>query len=179
VTTDITVPSVPDDAYQFIVVTDADDAVFEGDPTSLEENNNTRVSTTELLVAHPDLQPVLTAVPVDPVSGTEIEFSYRVDNAGTSSANGSWVDRVYLSDDTTLDASDVLLATLNQVGPVAPASFYEATATATLPIDAKGPKFIIVVVDADNDIDEVGDEDNNDATSPVNVVLAPFADLDD
>src|SRR5205823_5851540 len=64
----VTVPERPDGAYRVIVITDADNAVYEYQ----SEGNNATVSQQSVAIVHPDLQVTALDVPADSVSGTPI-----------------------------------------------------------------------------------------------------------
>ncbi|MHC4994061.1 MAG: CARDB domain-containing protein, partial [Planctomycetota bacterium] len=175
----ITLPVVADGSYRVVVVTDQADAVFEGLPGSPAETNNARVSDGALTIGHPDLQAQITSAPASVVSGQPISIGWNTLNAGSAATLGAWVDRVYLSLDSDFDPGvDRLIGEVSQPGPLAPATSTSVNLEALVPIDVSGPRFLLVVTDAADDINEVGEEDNNVNGAPIDVTLAPFADLE-
>src|SRR5205085_10558701 len=137
--------AVAEGAYRIVVVADADSpgAVFERGA----ESSNLLASSATLNVTHPDLLPAITLAPVSATSGDTIPFQWRVTNSGSAIANGTWVDRVYLSADQTFDASDVLLGELSHDGPLNLGGFYNASLNLTLPEDRSGAQFLLLRTD--------------------------------
>ncbi|MAE65735.1 MAG: hypothetical protein CMJ18_15810, partial [Phycisphaeraceae bacterium] len=176
---EVVAPALADGDYRIVVVTDDENAVFEDLPGGAGEANNLLVSSQVLSITHPDLVPVIDNVPANATSGDTVPVTFTVTNEGTGTAPGpgSWIDRVYLSEDTQVDAGDRLLAERVEPGPLAPLADYEVTLDLPLPIDVSGTRFIIVVTDDDDEVQETADEDNNVVSSVVEIALAPFADL--
>jgi len=172
----VTVPfSQPDSDHRIIIVADAADAVFE----DTGEGNN-ELASGIVKITHPDLRPAILASPAAATSGTTIPFQWQVGNHGSGAAPGTWVDRIYLSTDDTLDAGDLLLGERVHAGPLSPpaaAGSYSETVDLDIPIQISGAHYLIVATDDDNDVHEVGDEGNNTAATFINITLAPFADL--
>src|SRR5262249_41428062 len=168
----VTLPDVADGTYTIIVQTDAADVVYERDG----EGNNVGVSRA-LSTGHADLSPAIVSAPADGISGTTVPFQWKVTNTGTADALGSWVDRVYLSNDSTLDSGDRLLGELAHVGPLGKGESYTGQLNLALPVELSGPRFFLVQPDAKNQVVELAGENDNVASSPITVTLAPFADL--
>ncbi len=75
-------------------------------------NNNFAVSNEiDVEYAEPNLViSDLTAVPVDPDSGSQLQVSFTVTNEGTRTTRvDRWSDRIFLSTDTSLDTYDIEL----------------------------------------------------------------------
>src|SRR5262249_20144263 len=130
----VTLPLQPDGAYRFVVVADADNAVFESD-----ETNNLRASNVALQLGHPALQAGITSAPATATSGDIVTVQWSVGNGGTADALGTWTDRLYVSTKNTLDASARLLAEVAHAGTVSAGAGYWAQATVALPQDMSGP----------------------------------------
>ncbi len=166
----VTIPAGLNGEFYIIVVTDATNAVTE----SNGEGNNvtmTLVQIVQLLL--PDFQITeVTGESADYI-GQRYNLIWRVENPGLGTANGSWIDRVYLSDDDQLDTEpegDEVVAQVGIVNIVEPSGFYVRTASFNLP-DAPGAYWLFVVTDALNTIRE-DDDANNVEPKPVDV-LAP------
>src|SRR5439155_3108090 len=99
-------------------------------------------------------------------------------NVGTAAAPGDWVDRVYLSRDTTVSADDRLLGTLRHSGGLAASAVYDASAIFALPIDVSGSWFVLVATDAANTLRELNSGGSNTGAAPIAIALAPYADLE-
>jgi subtilase family serine protease len=103
-------------------------------------------------------------------AGSNVTVRYTVANRGTTAVSGSYGERVYLSSDATLDATDTLLATV-------PARTTSLAANATLGVSHSVPipssvaantYRVIVLTDASAGIVE-SNESNNTASAPVTV----------
>ncbi|MEM1097834.1 MAG: CARDB domain-containing protein [Planctomycetota bacterium] len=120
-------------------------------------------------------------VPSRLVLGGEARLRFTVANLGEIAAalrpdvNASWwSDAVYLSDDASLDADDVLIAESDALGRLSRGGSYEANLNAVLPADAEaGPAYLLLVTDHDDVVDEAGRESNNVLAAPVD--LRPVA----
>ena len=111
----------------------------------------------------PDLAVQTTAITVnglDPANasgttGQSMTVAYTVANLSPTAATGSWTDSVFLSADSTLDASDMLLGHFVHSGTVPGLSSYNGTLTAQLPGVVDGSYHIIVVADSGKELDEL------------------------
>ena len=103
--------------------------------------------------------------------GENVTLSWDVLNQGVVNASADWYDRVYLSDDETLDGSDQQIA-IRWSGsdtPLAPNDTYSANVTVTVPNNATlGHRFLLFVADSSNSQAET-DETNNLVAIPVTV----------
>ena len=92
-----------------------------------------------------------TAEPGQPAS----PLSYTVVNNGGGAAAGDWQDAVYLSTETTIDATATLLAVLPQTGGLAPGASYTQSLTGIpLPILPAGNEYLLVQVDRRGQVPE-------------------------
>ncbi|HND50976.1 MAG TPA: CARDB domain-containing protein, partial [Pirellulaceae bacterium] len=111
--------------------------------------------------------------------GSTIEVSYTVRNVGPVAAAGSWVDRVYLSTDDVVDASDVLLGTLQSSAAlsVGAGADYDRSINVTLPLRSTllpGDYRILVVADEARALADTNAANNlNGATVALRVPIAP------
>jgi len=126
-----------------------------------------------------DLAP--TALRADPPAveagfSTDIEISWTIENrAGAETIDlGDWIDRVVLSSDDVLgDADDIVLDSFAQSGSVPPRETYERTEVVTVPAALPmGHYRLFVVTDADDQIEEVGSEDNNALSVPFSLLAS-------
>jgi len=173
---DIKLPDVVDGNYHFVVVTDADDGLFEG---QAGETDNAFASQGTVGIVHPDLSVGKLSAPKLTTAGDVITVNWTVRNTGTAAARGSWSNQLYVSTDTTLDAADRLLATLPRTGPLAAGGSYSVQTDVKLPIDLLGPAvyYLIAVTDSGSQVKEYQAEANNQRSTSLVVMMAPFADL--
>ena len=64
-----------------------------------------------------------------------MDVTWTVQNVGTSDAPGTWVDRVYLSDDSTA-GGDIQIGSFSQAGPLACGDSYTRTESRTVPVES-------------------------------------------
>ncbi|MBC7771462.1 MAG: hypothetical protein H7210_03090, partial [Pyrinomonadaceae bacterium] len=129
---------------------------------NVEENEaNNCLIASESTVLRPDLNMTAVIAPTDGVADGTINISWSVMNIGMAAANGLWLDRVYLSLDETLDASDALVASVPHSGPLVAKDMYMASQAVTIPSNFRGDYFVLVVTDATNSVFESGPDSNN------------------
>ena len=118
----------------------------------------------------------LTATPRVLVEGdtdNTIELTWRArnDGGGPSDIPAGWIDRVVLSRDRTLGNDDDVALDFQRTLPLAAHATYERTETLDLGAGlAPGVLRLFLLLDADDDVLEVGSEDNNSASVELNVV---------
>ena len=169
---EVVIPSLADGDYRFVLVTDATNVVYEHNA----ESNNVLVSA-PIRIGHADLTITTFTVPLSATSGDLIAIDWITANIGTAPALGSWIDRVYLSSDTVVDAGDALLGSVVRTGSLAAGSSVSGHLDAVIPIDRSGALYLIVRADDGNQIVERNAEGNNIAVAGFTVSLAPYADL--
>jgi RHS repeat-associated protein len=86
-------------------------------------------------------------VAANAVAGQDLTVTYQVDNESSNAVTGSWTDSVYLSTQTTLNASSVLLGRVQQDG-VAANGQYTQTVTAPVPGLLPDDYYVIVLADS-------------------------------
>ncbi|MDX1952258.1 MAG: FG-GAP-like repeat-containing protein [Verrucomicrobiota bacterium] len=145
---------------QVEVVTDFGNGIFEFDPDTAAENNNTTVvAANSILSPYPDLAVTSITAPLNGRAGQTIEITWTIHNRGNGVATGSWSEQVFLSEDNTA-GGDTLLATFNYNGPLPTNGTIVRTETVTLPRFGTGNRWVIIRVDAGNTLFE-HDEANN------------------
>ena len=101
------------------------------------------------------------------------QFSYSVTNSGTSTASGSWKDRIYLSKDAGLDATDTLLGEFSLGSEASPANLlpglsFNRVVTYYAPAQP-GSYYLIAQTDSGQNINEgAGSGESN------NITFAPL-----
>ena len=168
----VTLPDWADGSYRFVVVSDSNQQVYEYD----REANNTAASGALTLV-HPNLAVTALTVPASAQSADSIDIQWTVTNLGSSDVTGTWIDRVYLSQDGVIGAGDRLLGEFGHSGPLAPQAGYTGNAQVTLPVELSGDWRIIVRTDAAIAVHEANAENDNQAVAAIAIDLAPYADL--
>ncbi|HEY6816092.1 MAG TPA: CARDB domain-containing protein, partial [Croceibacterium sp.] len=108
----------------------------------------------------PDLQVTELTLPDTMAAGSTIEVTFKVQNVGNrATRENAWVDRLYLSLDSSLDEGDWLMsreaspgvivkAEAAHSGVLAPGEFYYATVTVTLPFELEGQFHVIAMADS-------------------------------
>lgn len=129
----------------------------------------------------PDL--VVTSIssyPSDVFSGNEIPLTWTVSNQGEVLAEGSWIDKVYLSLDSSFSTNNsILLGTYQRTGGLLPDSSYQRSVHVTIPISCRGDYYIYIYTDQTNTVFESLGEVNNigQSSQPMHVNLSPYPDL--
>jgi subtilase family serine protease len=156
-------------AYYVLFVADPASAVAENN-----ETNNVAYAALTVVTATVDLTVYSSYVsPSQAASGTTISTSATLYNQGNSIANPATVG-YYLSTNSTLDASDVLIGS-NSAGSVTSSSYY-LSGTATIPASTiPGSYYVLFVADYLNQLTETS-EANNVTYSTIQIV-APGVDL--
>ena len=175
----ITLPDAIEGPYFILVLTDSGKQISEYQ--SGAENNNCGGHPLEITWHAPNLIVAALDVAGTANSGQGISTTWVMKNIGAGVTRaGSWVDRVYLSVDATLDiGSDTLLGTLAHAGELAAGASYPAQAAldVTMPNGLSGPWYLFVLADADNKVPEGVGEDDNEKSAPIELTLTPPPDL--
>ena len=104
--------------------------------------------------------------------GQNLTVTYQVDNQSGNAATGSWTDSVYLSTQTTLNSSSVLLGRVQHTGGVAANGQYSETLTAPVPGLAPDNYYVVVLADSLGLVPELNRTNTELAsTNPVQVTL--------
>ncbi len=114
-----------------------------------------------------------------PFSGQTTGISWEVNNIGigATGVNSNWKDRVYLSIDSTLGASDLYLKQVDNISALMPGESYLNYASINLPEAAIGPYYFLV--SANNNQAEVESDYSDNVTAIfVNIALSPPPDLE-
>ena len=171
-----TIPFGIEGNYRVFVQSDAGHTLTESDETN---NLTQRPITIEFARPPADLIVDALSTPSSASIGNAIPVTWRVRNDGTAATpSGSWVDRVYLSTDTTI-GGDLLLGSFSHEGVLSADASYTMTASPVIPASVGvGDYYVLVQTDATNQLEEAAAEDNNVAVSDlVSVQLAPLPDL--
>jgi subtilase family serine protease/methionine-rich copper-binding protein CopC len=174
----ITLPiNLQGDRY-VIVKTDVNNAIFE----HVNENNNTTVDDRPIAVRlspFPNLQVTAVTAPATGFSSQEAAIEWVITNTGTGATSAPvWYDRVWLSQDRTLDGTDVYLGETPNSSYLAVGESYVNGLTAVLPQGISGNYYFLVRTDYYNQVYEFESEnDNTNSGGPTQVELTPPPDL--
>ena len=112
----------------------------------------------------PDLQVDSVVLPATVITGTTIQLSWTVNNAGFGGANGTWVDSIYLSTDSVLGADDQFLGAYAGTTPLAEGTAYTKSITVNMG-SRVGELWAFVVTDSGRSVTELNEANNVRATS--------------
>ncbi len=140
-------------------------------PDSNPDNNTIA---TPLHLSSADLQITTAVAPDTGAWGQWIDVQWAVSNLGPGSAPGSWVDRVYLSTDQTLDGNDTLLSNyyVYNSQPLDAAAGYAVQRNVYLPAAPRGAQYLLFVADATNSQTELEETANNILARPFTLTAA-------
>ena len=111
------------------------------------------------------------SVAANAAAGQNFTVIYQVDNESSNAATGPWTDSIYLSTQTALNSSSVLLGRLQQTGSAANGQ-YTGTLTASVPGLVPGSYYVVVLVDSRGVLPELNRTSAELAsTSPVQVTV--------
>jgi subtilase family serine protease len=108
--------------------------VYEG---SGPKTNNRGAGATTVTYREADLQFVNFSAPATASSGDIVRVEFTVINAGTRATRvDEWLDRVYLSQDASLDIYDALLGATEHKGVLAPGQSYLVSMDVRIPTES-------------------------------------------
>ncbi len=173
----ITIPrtAVPQDGqYHLIIVTDANNNVFEG----ITEGNNFRavqIAVSRALL--PDLTVEVIEAPNTAFFEQTITVRWTVKNNSNASTNASgWHDNLFLSSDTILDGGDQQLLDVLNTTYLDAGERYLASSDVRIPRGLFGTYYIIVKTDNNDEVFE-NNENNNTLNRAINIQIPPLPDL--
>ena len=165
--------------YYVFVKADADGKVYE----TGKENNNTNYDPGPMLInlnPVPDLEATILNGPATAISEQTVTLDWTVTNIGpVSTTQGSWTDRIYLSQDGILNtAQDTLLASFLHTGNLAQnGDFYVRSEDVKLPSGISGEFSLFILSDSTNRVYERGAEANNYIDHSITISLQPSPDM--
>jgi len=164
--------------YYVFVETDAGNLVFENQN---EGNNRGRSPNAMRVQLSPwaDLQVDSITTPDSLMAGGRLAVTWTAANRGVAAAEGTWIDRVYLSSGTEWNPNNAtLLASAERTRGLAAGATYTQSRNVTLPTNLSGTYLVTVQTDANNNVYEHTDEGNNLTHSrPIAVAAYPPSDL--
>ena len=163
--------SLPDGTYYVLVEADAGQAVVE----SVEGNNVTAIGSLEMtLPPLPDLAVRDVAGPATAMPGETIEVTWTLANDDLFEADGSWAERIYLSDDAAV-GGDRLVAVATYTGTLGGGQSTPRAHTITVPTDVSGPVWLVVDTNPDGELFERSLDNNGDVAATPTTVPAVLA----
>ena len=163
----VSIPNVAEGNYFLVLAVDINNSIAEINET----NNRLAVPIT---IANPDLVPVALGAPATADSQSTIAVNWQVQNQGAGTAYPTWIDRLYLSTNATLDAQALLLGSFQRNSLLASSSNYLTTNLVTIPGVSPGNYFVIVRTDATSNLFESITANNFRAT-PINIASPDLA----
>ena len=156
-------------------------AVMNDTPVTISAafQGETRTAVLNVLAPKPDLQSVIVNAPAASNTDAAFNLSWTDRNDGSGAASGSWTDKVYISADNQV-GNDSLIGDFAFTGTIAPNQSIDRIQSITIPnsvIPSNGNYYLIVVTDANNEINEGNNENNNSSTRTINVTRTPLPDL--
>ncbi|HND51949.1 MAG TPA: CARDB domain-containing protein, partial [Pirellulaceae bacterium] len=145
----------------------------------LYADNNRRVSdpVAVTLTVPPDLTVPLVVAPANAEAGGYVDISWKVYNAGSGGAAGSWFDSVSLQ--KVGAAETISLGSFQYTAGLGAGLFYERTEKFRMPVNTQGLYQVVVRTNASGSLFENGASANNTgvAVDPLTLALAPHPDL--
>ncbi|MBX3394158.1 MAG: VCBS repeat-containing protein [Phycisphaerae bacterium] len=89
------------------------------------------------------------------IYGENADVSWTVRNIGPGVASGTWVDHVYLSEDTIFDPGDLFVAEIAHTNSLPPNETYQSSASVPAPACETGVYYFIVFVNASAVLNEL------------------------
>ena len=139
---------------------------------SEEQNNTGRLN---IQLAAPDLQVNRITTAGKWQGGETISIEWETANSGNTDA-GSFTDSVYLSQDGSVDQTDLLIGHI-QHGSLKAGESTVSRLEYTLPADLYGKWHLLVISDSTQKINENGQEQNNTKVTEIQIALDAYADL--
>jgi subtilase family serine protease len=138
------------------------------------EDNNWGGPASTTIVLPPPVDLIVTSVlpPSTALMGEPARFTYTVRNQGLNTANGRWVDALYLSPDDKWDITDELIGRVERAGPLAPNAEYTAELNADVPPVDPGRYRVLVRADVRNRVRESSERNNLGVSSGISMVDA-------
>ena len=173
----VTLPVHISGLYNVEVITNSDGSLFENGATA----NNTGVASPSMTVTvmpRPDLQVAAIDIPSQINAGGSFAVTYTVINQGNAPTTNNWDDKVYLSLTPDVEDDSILIQDLPNQSALIPGEEYQATTVpVTVPQRYSGQVYVIVVVDAGNQVDQWPNGQHSTEYRPIYVNPIPLPDL--
>lgn len=167
--------------YYVFAVTDVSNGVYEYNSESNNSDYDRVAPGSPITIQRtpPDL--IVQNLPNSPATvtaGEDLPVNFSVTNQGAFSATGVWYDGAVLSNDLTLDPSDVFIGSVRRNAGAAPGSSYQVDAGFRVPACLSGSMNLIAAADFRNDLYEFNsgfdaEANNGSPAHPIQVVSTP------
>ena len=173
----VTLPVHISGLYNVEVVTNADGSLFENGATA----NNTGAASPSMTVTvmpRPDLQVAAIDIPAQVDAGGTFSVTYTIINQGNAPTTVNWDDKVYLSLTPDVEDGSILIQDLPNQAALAPGDEYQATTVpVVVPERFRGQVYVIVVADANHQVDQWPNGAHDIEYQPIYVNPLPLPDL--
>ncbi|MCP9494831.1 MAG: hypothetical protein MSG64_10295 [Pyrinomonadaceae bacterium MAG19_C2-C3] len=142
-------------------------------------STESRVATLTVNRLVPDLQVTLDAPPPQAATDAAFDVSWTITNNGQATATAPWVDKVFLSVDSQ-PGNDALIGEFPFSNSLEPNGSAVRIQTVSIPrsaVSQSGSYRLIVVTDANNNVNEGANENNNFSVRQIQVTRTPRPDL--
>lgn len=129
---------------------------------------------TTTAVQPPNLKPIQLTVPITTSSNSNIKISWVIQNLGPGDAEGAWTDKLYLSQDETVDAGDTVIWEGAGSSPMPVPYTYSKQIQLQMPMKPVGAYYMILVCDAGSALTETNEADNSFAQPIVFIAQKPL-----
>ncbi|WP_182867972.1 carboxypeptidase regulatory-like domain-containing protein [Rhodopirellula sp. JC639] len=135
-----------------------------------------------LQLQSPDLNAVRVDAPPTAVFGTQLPLQWTVRNVGSDSALEVWQDKAWLSRDTLLDTSDILLGIESAAAdrPLPATAEYQRDVSVPLPLTQSldaGQYYVLIEADSEQQQPEIDEQNNLAVSAPVTISLPSLPNL--
>ena len=118
-----------------------------------DDSNNTKSVTISVTTPNPnlpDLSVTSLTLPSTTTWGEKVAISWTVKNQGSYATTSSWSDYLYASDDPNFDINDTFIGFANSsTSSLASGASYTTNQDFTIPFNATGKRYVIVVANRD------------------------------
>jgi subtilase family serine protease len=154
----ITIPNNVSGEYYLLFATDADRTLVETD-----ETDNIRAIPLTISENGTNLKVTAATAPATAILGQQVAVNWNTTNTGGLATNSlDWVDRVYLSDNSTFESTDTLLTeqARGSQTPLAAGASYNLAKNIDIPLKGAGSRYLLFVADGRNTQVETNETDN-------------------
>jgi len=173
----VKIPDGVEGTFYLHVKTDCDNQIFE----NLKEDNNSNYAPNQITITlspWADLQVTEIRPLTAPVTaGQKVDITFTVTNKGNASADGTWTDNVYISNQAAWIGNETLLKSVSHTGLVDAGKSYSQTVNVAIPTQYGGQYYIYVITDQDKQIYENTGENNNTAQTAA-FTVSPYPPVD-
>jgi hypothetical protein len=153
----ITLPNSREGELYLLFATDRLDRQGETD-----ETDNVKAIPLTISENGANLKVTAATAPATTILGQQVAVNWTTTNTGGVAASLDWVDRVYLSDNSTLESTDTLLTeqARGSQTPLAAGASYNLAKNIDIPLKGAGSRYLLFVADGNNAQIETNETDN-------------------